>query len=91
MAGKAPSRILAHQWLTYQVDAYGHELEAGQQATECKRAFYGGAFKAIAALTHLASDSAEPTAEDIALIDDMMTEINTFFMAETAIHNAMGH
>jgi hypothetical protein len=84
-----PVDLMATLWEAYQMDAYSHLLPAGQQHTECKRAFYGGAAKGLMALVHLSSDNEEPTQADMDLVTQLMEEANAFFQAETAIHNAM--
>lgn len=89
MTEKPPVDLMAPLWNSYQVESYGHLLPPGQQHTECQRAFYGGAAKAMMALTHLASDGPEPTQADIDLMDQLMAEIHAFFQAESATHNAM--
>lgn len=91
MTDARPPELMAHLWTVYQDEAYGHALPPGQQHTECKRAFYAGAAKAIMALTHLSSEGAEPTQADIDLLDTMMEEVAVFFQAETITHAAMKH
>lgn len=89
MSSKPDVDLMASLWHAYQIDSYRQLLPAGQQHTECKRAFYGGAAKSIMALTHLASDGPEPTQADMDLINQLMEETHAFFQAETAIFNAM--
>ena len=91
MSSKKQAYILSALWDTYQLDGYGHLLEAGTQATECKRAFYAGAFKALVALTHAVSDGPEPTDGDTDLLDMVMEEASAFFQAESAVHKAQQH
>ena len=81
--------LMAPLWADYQLDAYEQLLPPGEQHTECKRAFYGGAAKVMMALEHLSSDGAEPTLADLALHDQLMAELNAFFEAESAIHKVM--
>lgn len=91
MASNKAVELMAPLWDLYQIEAYGHLLEAGDQHTECKRAFFGGAAKSIMALAHLSSAGADVTDADIGLIDQMLGEVNAFFQAELATHNAMNH
>lgn len=81
--------LMAPLWDLYQMESYGHLLPAGDQHTECKRAFFGGAAKSIMALAHLSSVGLDVTDADIGLIDQMLGEVNAFFQAESATHNAM--
>lgn len=81
--------LMAALWEAYQMDSYSRLLPPGQQHTECKRAFYGGAAKGLMALVHLSSDNEEPTQADMDLVTQLMEETHAFFASETAIHNAM--
>lgn len=83
--------LMAPLWDLYQLESYGHLLPAGEQHTECKRAFYGGAAKSVMALAHLSSIGAEVTNADLQLFDQMLAEVHAFFQAESATHNAMQH
>lgn len=78
-------------WQLYQIEGYGHLLPAGAQHTECKRAFYAGAYRTLMALMTLASDGPDPTQKDTDLMDQIMEEINAFFLTETAVFHAQKH
>ena len=89
MTDEHPVDLMATLWEAYQIDSYGQLLPAGQQHTECKRAFYGGAAKSMMALTHLSSPGPVPTQADIDLIAQLMQETHVFFQAEAGIFKAM--
>jgi len=91
MASSSHVDLMASLWESYQMDSYNRILPAGQQHTECKRAFYGGAAKGLMALVHLSSDDEEPTQADMDLVTQLMEETHVFFQTETAIFNAQQH
>jgi hypothetical protein len=91
MSSKPDVDLMATLWESYQLDSYQRLLPAGQQHTECKRAFYGGAAKSLMALVHLASDDEQPTQADMDLITQLMEETSAFFLSETAIFHAQQH
>lgn len=93
MASKErPSALMDDIWSAYQMRGYGQLLDPySEQAIECKRAFYAGAFNLIALLTGMASPGDEPTEDDMSAVDQAMDEITAFFESESAIHKARGH
>lgn len=91
MNDKIRPHLMEPLWLMYQIEGYGHALPAGPQHTECKRAFFAGAYRSLMALMALASDGPNPTQSDTDLMDQIMEEINAFFQAESITHNAQKH
>jgi len=70
-------KLIADAWRDFEIRVIpldAHEI----QRTECRRAFYAGAVSMWSGLLSVLEPGEEPTAKDMAVMDDLKAEIDQY-------------